>query len=104
MAWISRAIASPSVPPKIWIWGHWWKPYDALHLLYALRAFHHRGGGDYANGPDRPWQIPDHLYLGQTLNFQALKAISLICALWSADLQALCLHRAALGIDQDENH
>ena len=28
-------------------------PHDALHFLHALRALHHRGGGDHPDGPDR---------------------------------------------------
>ena len=76
--------------------------HDALHLLHALRAVHHRGrrragdGADRARRGQRDHQLPrgdaDERDAGQ--RHRPLPG-------GGADLEALCLHGAAVGADQD---
>ncbi len=94
-----RAVEDLDLGPLV---GH---AHDALHLLHPLRALHHRGGGDARAGPDRPRRgCRDHQLSGPDAGFRDAGQHHRPLPGGRADLEALRLHRAAVGADQDRDH
>ncbi len=76
--------------------------HDPLHRLHPLRALRHRSGGRARPGRHRPRRgCRDHHLSGKSLRQRTVRQCGGPVPGGCADLQALCLQRPALGVEED---